>query len=72
MNSKLFYSGIVLMAAGAVGIIFAVAMEIVTNEPVYLVLMKITAGLFGVGGPLLGFSIAKKKGGRKRGGKKDR
>jgi len=60
MNHKLFNIGIVLMSAGAVGIIFAVAMEIATNEPIYYLVMKVTAGLFGVGGPLFGLAIAKR------------
>lgn len=58
--NKLLNTGIVLMSAGVVGIIFAVVMEIQTGEPVYYLVMKITAGLFGVGGPLLGLAIAKK------------
>ena len=60
MNTKLLYSGIALMSAGAVGIIFAVIMEVATGEPVYWLVMKLTAGLFGVGGPLLGLDIARK------------
>ncbi len=59
--NKLLYSGIALMSAGAVGIVFAVAMEIATGEPVYYLVMKITAGLFGVGGPLMGIAIAKRR-----------
>ncbi|GAI71234.1 unnamed protein product [marine sediment metagenome] len=62
MNHKLLYSGIALMSAGVVGILFAVVMEIATNEPVYWLVMKITAGLFGVGGPLFGLSIARRSG----------
>ena len=49
------------MTAGVVGILFAVTMEIITQEPVYLVMMKITAGVFGVGGPLFGWAIVRKK-----------
>ena len=58
--NKLVGIGIVLMSAGTVGIIFAVVMEIITNEPVYLLVMKITAGLFGVGGPIFGLALARK------------
>ncbi|GAI60111.1 unnamed protein product, partial [marine sediment metagenome] len=50
--NKLLYSGIALMTAGVVGLIFAGVMEIATGEPVYWLVMKLTAGLFGVGGPL--------------------
>ena len=60
MNPKLLYSGIALMSAGVVGILFAIVMEIQTGEPVYYLVMKITAGLFGVGGPLFGLSIARR------------
>ena len=62
MHSKMIHTGIGLLAAGAVGIIFAVAMEIATSEPVYYVVMKITALLFGVGGSLIGLaSLARRK-----------
>lgn len=61
VNHKLLKLGIGLMSAGVVGIIFAVAMEIQTGDPVYFLVMKITAGLFGIGGPLLGVAIAKRK-----------
>jgi len=59
--NKLLTAGIVLMTAGAVGIIFAVAMEIATGEPVFYLVMKITAGLFGVGGPLFGLALVKRR-----------
>ena len=58
--NKLLNIGIALMAAGVVGILFAVVMEIQTGEPAYWLVMKITAGLFGVGGPLVGVAIAKR------------
>ena len=62
MNSKMIHAGIGLLAAGAVGIIFAVVMEIATGEPVYYVVMKVTALLFGVGGGLIGIaSLTRKK-----------
>ena len=60
MNPKLLYTGIALMSAGVVGILFAMVMEIATGEPIYWLVMKITAGLFGVGGPLFGLAIAKR------------
>ncbi len=62
--SKLLITSIAIMSAGAVGIIFAVGMEIATNEPVYMLGMKTTAGLFGVGGPVFGGAIARR--GRRR------
>jgi len=67
MNSKLINAGIALLGVGAVGIILAIVMEIQTAEPVYFILMKVTAALFGVGGPLLGIGIARKARGKKKG-----
>ena len=58
--NKLLTTGVVLMSAGVVGILFAVVMEITTGEPVYWLVMKITAGLFGAGGPLFGLAIARR------------
>ena len=58
--NKLLAIGIALMSAGVVGILFAVAMEIATAEPIYWMVMKITAGLFGVGGPLLGWALTRR------------
>ena len=58
---KLLNTGIVIMAVGAVGTILAIAMEIQTAEPIYMIFMKVTAGLFGVGGGLMGLSALRKK-----------
>lgn len=60
MNPRLIHAGIGLIAAGAVGIIFAIVMEIQTAEPVYFIVMKVTAGLLGIGGPVFGLGIARK------------
>ena len=60
MNHKLLITGTALMSAGVVGILFAVVMELATGEPVYWLVMKITAGLFGVGGPLFGLALARR------------
>jgi len=66
---KLIYSGIAIITMGAVGTIFAIVMEIQTGEPVYWIMMKITAGLFGVGGPLVGIAVVRRrKREKKRGG----
>ena len=59
MGHKLLYASISLISAAAVGLIFAVGMEIQTQEPVYFLVMKVAAGLFGVGGPLLGVAIVR-------------
>lgn len=62
MSPKLLHAGIGLLATGAVGIIFAVVMEIASAEPVYYLVMKITALLFGIGGGLIGIgALAKRK-----------
>ncbi|MBA7620073.1 hypothetical protein ES703_27416 [subsurface metagenome] len=55
---KILCAGISLISIAAVGLIFAVAMEIATGEPVYYLVMKVAAGFFGVGGPILGWGIA--------------
>jgi len=61
MNSKLTHTGIGVMAAGAVGIIIAIVMELITAEPIYLQVMKATALLFGVGGTLIGLGSRRRK-----------
>jgi len=69
MNSKLLHSGIALIAVAATGLVFAIVMEIKTAEPVYLIVMKVAAGAFGVGGPILGWGLARRSSGKgKRGG----
>jgi len=57
----LLYAGIVIMSLGAVGTLLTVGLEIGTGEPVYYLVMKITAGLFGIGGPIVGISVARRK-----------
>ena len=61
MKNKLLYSAISLISMAAIGILFAIVMEIQTGESVYWLVMKATAALFGVGGPLLGIAIAKRR-----------
>ena len=46
---------------GTVGIVIAIVMELQTHEPVYLLLMKVAALLFGIGGPIIGLAIARRK-----------
>lgn len=60
MKTKMLQIGFAVLAVGAVGTIFAVAMEIQTAEPLYMLIMKITAGLFGIGGGLMGLAALKK------------
>jgi len=59
--NKLFGVGIGLMSAGTVGIIFAIVMELQTGEPVYMLVIKGSAILFGIGGPAVGIAIAKRR-----------
>ncbi|GAJ24897.1 unnamed protein product [marine sediment metagenome] len=66
MDTRLLYTGIALVAVAAVGIVIAIVMELITQEPVYFLIMKIAAGLSLISGPLIGIGIAKRKG--KRGG----
>ena len=61
MNHRMMITGIAMTSAAAVGIIFAVVMEIIMQEPVYLLVMKIASGLFGLAGPILGIAIARRK-----------
>jgi len=63
---KLLYAGISLISIAAVGLTFAIVMEIQTAEPVYLLVMKVAAGFFGVGGPILGWGIARRSSGTKK------
>jgi len=56
--NKLLYVGMSFLIMGAVGIIVATAMEIYTQEPVFNIMVKVTAGLFGVGGPIVGLAVA--------------
>ncbi|MBA7694822.1 hypothetical protein ES703_103435 [subsurface metagenome] len=62
MNTKIILTGVGLLAAGSVGIIIAIVMEIITAEPIYFLVMKVTALLFGVGGALIGIaSLTRRK-----------
>lgn len=61
MKQKILYSGISLISVATVGIIFAVAMELATDEPIYFLIMKATAGLLGIGGCLMGLASIVKK-----------
>ena len=58
---KLLYAGLAIMTSGAVGVLLAVIFEINTGEPIYLIMMKVAAGLFGVGGPLVGIAVARRR-----------
>jgi len=51
---------ITIITIATIALVTATALEVYTKEPIYLLLIKVSAGLFGVGGPLLGWSIAKR------------
>ncbi|GAI90863.1 unnamed protein product [marine sediment metagenome] len=61
---KLIYSGVAVITMGAVGIVFALVMEIITGEPVWELAVKIAAGCFGVGGGLLGLAAITRRRGK--------
>lgn len=45
--------GWILLTIGAVGTLSAVGLEMVAQEPVYFLVMKLTSGVFGCGGLIL-------------------
>jgi len=59
-NSILPIFSVTILTMATIALIIALTLEIYTHEPVYMLIMKISAGLFGVGGPLLGWAIARK------------
>jgi len=54
--SKLNKIGWSLITIGALGTTGAVIMEYLAHEPIYLLIMKVTALCFGVGGALVGMA----------------
>lgn len=54
MQATIFYLGWLLIAIAGVGNIMAVYLELKSNEPVYLALMKVFSLLLAVGGVLVG------------------
>lgn len=61
MSHKLLYSSIGLLSVGVIGLLIAIALEIQTGEAVYFLLMKVAAGLFGIGGPLFGWAVTRRR-----------
>lgn len=53
--------GIGLVLTGVVGVLVAIVMEIQTGEHIYWLIMKGSTILFGLGGPLLGIALAKRR-----------
>lgn len=58
---KMFYTGIASLAVAATVGVISVVMEIITQEPVYITLMKVSAIIFGFGGGILGLRAWIKK-----------
>ncbi len=52
--------GWILAALGVMGTLGAVGMEIISREPVYLLMMKVTTGTLGVGGIILAVKALRK------------
>ncbi len=50
-------AALVIMALGTFGGIASVVLEIKTHEPIYHVVMKVSAICFGIGGVLLGVTL---------------
>ena len=46
--------GWVLASVGATGTVSAVILDIISREPVFMLMMKLTTGIFGVGGIIIG------------------
>jgi len=47
-------SGFVIAGLGALGLCGSVVMEIVKKEPIYMLLMKVSSGILGIGGIIIG------------------
>jgi hypothetical protein len=58
--NKLLYLGMSFLIMGGIGIVIATVLEIYTHEPIFNILIKVTAGLFGVGGPIVGIAVARR------------
>jgi hypothetical protein len=61
-TNKILYAGIAIMTLGAVGTPLAIILELQTGEPACYLMMRVTASLFGIGGTILGWGIAKRRG----------
>ena len=48
--------GWTIATLGVIGLVSSVVLEIIKKEPIYLVTCKISAGLIGVGGLIVGIS----------------
>lgn len=59
MTNKIMYSAISILSMAVICFIVAITLEILTNEPFYMLVIKGAAGLSCIGGPLLGWSIVR-------------
>ena len=55
--------GYVIAGLGAMGLCGSVVMEVIKKEPVYMLLMKVSSGVLGVGGILIGVYALQSLGG---------
>lgn len=46
--------GWVIATLGTVGLVSSVVLEVIKDEPIYMTLIKISAGILGIGGIILG------------------
>lgn len=61
-HHRLFVLGVVIASTGVVALITSVALEIVQQEPIWLLTAKISAGIFGLGGVIMGTLSVKNRG----------
>jgi hypothetical protein len=55
-RQEMIVLGYIIAGLGAVGLCGSVAMEVIKKEPVYMLLMKVSSGVLGIGGVLLGIA----------------
>ena len=53
-GSDMAIFGWVIATLGTAGLVSSVILEVIKKEPIYLLTAKISAGIFGVGGILIG------------------
>ena len=59
--NKLLILGFALLSVGAVSLIVAIAMEIYTRADFWEIMIKVSAGVFGLSGPIIGLAIARRR-----------
>jgi len=59
--NKLLILGFALLSVGAVSLVIAIAMEIYTRADFWEIMIKVSAGVFGLGGPVIGLAISRRR-----------